>query len=112
MEQLPKFLNRLGEGYSYIGDEYPINLGVKNNYIDFLLYNKKYRCYVVVELKIRNLRKEDIGQIKFYMNYIDNNLKDYNHDMTIGIIICKEDNKYVIKYCSDNRIISREYKLT
>ena len=45
------------------------------------------------------------------MNYIDGNLRNLNQDKTIGIIICKQDNKYVIKYCSDDRIISREYKL-
>ena len=45
------------------------------------------------------------------MNYIDKNLRKINQDKTIGIIICKQDNKYVIKYCSDNRIIAREYEL-
>ena len=45
------------------------------------------------------------------MNYIDKNVKSINQDKTIGIIICKQDNKYVIKYCSDNRIISRKYEL-
>lgn len=57
------------------------------------------------------IKKEYIGQIEIYMNYIDNNLKKLTQDKTIGIIICKKDNKYVIEYCSDNRIISREYEL-
>ena len=64
-----------------------------------------------MELKVTELRKEHIGQIQVYMNYIDNNLKKINQDRTIGIIICKKDNKYVIEYCSDNRIASREYEL-
>ena len=76
-----------------------------------LLFNIEYSCYVVIKLKIGELRKEHIGQIQVYMNYIDDNLKKIHQDKTIGIIICKQDNNYVIKYCSDNRIISREYEL-
>ena len=66
---------------------------------------------MVVELKVTELKKEHIGQIQVYMNYIDENIKKLNHSKTIGIIICKENNKYVIKYSSDKRIISREYML-
>ena len=79
-------------------------------YIDLLLYNIKHKCYVVVELKITELKKEHIGQIMVYMNYIDENIKSDVENKTIGIIICKEENKYVIKYCSDKRIIARKYE--
>jgi hypothetical protein len=79
--------------------------------MDLLLYNIKYKCYVVVELKVTELKKEHVGQIQIYMNYIDENLRKYNQDKTIGIIICKQNNQYVIKYCSDDRIIAREYEL-
>ena len=109
MEQLPKFLKRLGDSYMYVGDEYPIKIGNKNNYIDFLLYNKKYKAYVVVELKIRNLKKEDIGQITYYMNYIDTEEKDITDNKTIGIILGYNDNDFVMKYCSDDRVVFREY---
>ena len=76
-----------------------------------LLYNIDYNCYVVLELKVTELKKEYIGQIKVYMNYIDNNLKTINQDKTIGIIICKKDNKFIMEYCSDTRILSKEYKI-
>ena len=66
---------------------------------------------MLIELKITELKNEHIGQIQVYMNYIDDNLKKNIHDKTIGIIICKQENKYVIKYCSDDRIIAREYEL-
>ena len=75
------------------------------------MYNIKYKCYVVVELKVTKLKKEHIGQIEVYMNYIDKNIKTINQDKTIGIIICKKDNKYIIEYSSDERILSREYQL-
>ena len=111
LEDIPSFLNELGEGFAFIKNEYKIKLGSTYNYIDILLFNYIYNAFVVVELKVTELRKEYIGQIEVYMNYVDKNIKKINQNKTIGIIICKKDNKYVIEYCSDDRIISREYKL-
>jgi len=111
LEDIENFLEELGIGFTFIKSEYPIKLGNRYNYIDLLLYNIKYRCYVVVELKITELKKEHTGQIMTYMNYIDKNIKTIEENNTVGIIICKQDNEYVIKYCSDNRIIAREYEL-
>lgn len=110
-EDIELFMNELGDSFSFIGSEYKIKVDEKYNYIDLLLFNYKYNCFVVVELKVTELKKEHIGQIQVYMNYIDKNLKNIDHDKTIGIIICKQDNEYVIKYCSDDRIIAREYEL-
>ena len=111
LEDIENFLEELGIGFTFIKSEYSIKLGNRYNYIDLLLYNIKYRCYVVVELKITELKKEHTGQIMTYMNYIDKNIKTIEENNTVGIIICKQDNKYVIKYCSDERIIAREYEL-
>ena len=111
LEDISSFMKELGNGFSFIDSEYKIKLGDRYNYIDLLLFNIEFNCYVVVELKVCELRKEYIGQIEVYMNYIDRNIKKISHDKTIGIIICKKNNKYVIEYCSDNRIISREYIL-
>ena len=111
LEDIDNFLTELGDGFCYIKNEYKIKLGDRYNYIDLLLYNIKYKCYVVVELKVTELKSEHIGQIEKYMNYIDNNIKTIEEDRTIGIIVCKQNNKYVIKYCSDDRIIAREYEL-
>lgn len=103
-------MSELGNSFSFIGSEFKIKIGDRYNYIDLLLFNIEFNCYVIVELKVTELKKEHIGQIEIYMNYIDNNLRKINQEKTIGIIICKKDNKYVIEYCSDNRIISREYE--
>ena len=111
LEDIPSFLKELGNGFSFIDSEYKIKIGDRYNYIDLLLFNIEHNCYVVVELKVTELKKEHIGQVEFYMNYIDNNLKKLSQDKTIGIIICKKENKYVIEYCSDDRIISRKYEL-
>ena len=111
LEDIESFLKELGNGFCFIGSEYKIKIGDRYNYIDLLLFNYQFNCFVVVELKVTELKKEHIGQIEFYMNYIDKNLKNINQNKTIGIIICKKENKYVIEYCSDDRIISREYEL-
>ena len=110
LEDIPAFLKELGSTFTFIDNEYKIKLGDRYNYIDLLLYNIKYKCYVVVELKVTELKKEHTGQIQTYMNYIDKNLKTIEENETVGIIICKQNNEYVIKYCSDNRIIAREYE--
>ena len=111
LEDIPSFLEELGTGYSFIRNEYKIKIGNIYNYIDLLLFNIKYNCYVVVELKVTELKKEHIGQIQIYMNYIDKHIKTINQDKTIGIIITKRDNHYYIEYSSDKRILTREYIL-
>ena len=111
LEDIESFMKELGNSFCFIASEYKIKIGARNNYIDLLLFNYEYNCFVVVELKVTELKKEHIGQIQVYMNYIDENLRKVNQDKTIGIIICKQDNKYVIKYCSDDRIIVIEYEL-
>lgn len=111
LEDIESFMKELGNGFCFIGSEYKIKIGDNFHKIDLLLFNIKYNSYVVVELKMCELRKEHIGQIEVYMNYIDKNIKKISQDKTIGIIICRKNNKYVIEYCSDNRIISREYEL-
>ena len=111
LENIESFMNELGNSFCFVGSEYKIKIGDRYNYIDLLLYNYEFNCFVVVELKVTELKKEHIGQIEFYMNYIDKNLKSISQNKTIGIIICKKENKYVIEYCSDNRIIAREYEL-
>ena len=111
LEDISSFLEELGDGFTFIKNEYKIKIDDRYNYIDLLLYNIKYKCYVVVELKVTELKKEHTGQIMTYMNYIDKNIKTIAENSTVGIIICKQDNEYVIKYCSDDRIIAREYEL-
>ena len=111
MNDLDNFLNQLGDGFSYIGNEYKIKIGNTYNYIDILLFNIIYNCYVVVELKINKLTKQDIGQIMVYINYVNENIKLINQDKTIGIIVCKENDKYLIRYSSDSRIHVVNYEI-
>ena len=112
MLNISSFLRKLGNGFSFIDNEYKIKIGNNYNYIDLLLYNVKFKCYVVIELKVTELKKEHIGQIEVYMNYIDKNVKDLSDDKTIGIIICSKNNQFIIEYSSDERIFAREFKIT
>ena len=112
LEDIPSFLKELGEGFTFVENEYKIKIGNTFNYIDILLFNYIYNCFVVIELKVTELKKEHIGQIQIYMNYVDKNIKTINQDKTIGVIICKKDNGYYIEYSSDNRIFSKNYILS
>ena len=112
MLNISSFLKGLGNGFSFIDNEYKIKVGSNYNYIDLLLFNIDYNCYVVIELKITKLKKEHIGQIQIYMNYVDKVIKKHYHEKTIGIIICAKNNKCIIEYCSDERIFAREFKIT
>lgn len=111
LEDIAFFMRELGSGFSFIDNEYKIKVGDRYNYIDLLLYNIKFKCYVVVELKVTELSYNHTGQIQNYMNYVDKNIKNIDDNKTVGIIICRKNNKYVIEYCSDTRIIAREYEL-
>lgn len=111
LENISYFLKELGNKFCFIDSEYKIKIGDVYNYIDLLLYNSEFHCYVVVELKVTELKKEYIGQIETYMSYVDKNIKDYIDNPTIGIIICKRDNRFMMEYCSDSRILSRFYEV-
>lgn len=111
LTDMSNFLKQLGDGFAYIDYEYKIMIGNKSNYIDLLLFNITYNCYIVVELKVTESKKDHLGQIMVYMNYIDKHLKKINQDKTIGIIVCKKDDKYLIEYSSDDRIRITTYEL-
>ena len=111
LKDMPNFLKQLGNGFSFIDEEYKILIGNTINYIDILLFNYIYDCFVVVELKVTNSKKDHLGQIQVYMNYVDKHIRTINQSKTIGIIVCKKDDKYLIEYSSDDRIRITTYEL-
>ncbi len=98
LEDITSFMKELGTGFSFIDNEYKIKIGSTYNFIDLLFYNFKYKCFVVIELKVVELNSYHTGQIQKYMNYIDRNVKNIDDNKTVGIIICKKNNQYVIDY--------------
>ena len=111
LEDMDNFLKELGIGFAYIGSEVKIKIGESYNYIDFLLFNVKYNCYVVIELKVTEVKAEHIGQITKYINYVDKHIKEVFNDKTVGVIICRKENKFIMEYCTDDKIFSAEYKI-
>ena len=112
MEDIESFMKELGDDFCFVGSEYKIKIGNTYNSIDLLLFNVQYNAYVVVELKITKFKVEYISQVQKYMNYIDKNIRKISNNNTIGIIICKRENKYLMEYCSDDRIMIREFVIT
>ena len=110
LENIDDFLKELGIGFAFIGSEVKIKLGDRYNYIDLLLFNVNYNCYAVIELKVTEIKAEYIGQITKYINYVDKNIKKVFHEKTVGVIICKKENKYVMEYCTNPQIFVRTYE--
>ena len=111
LEDIESFMKELGNSFCFIGSEHKIKIGDRNHHIYILLFNIKFNFYVVVELKITEFKSEYISQVQKYMNYIDKNIKEPLNNNTMGILICKKENKFVIEYCSDERIAVRKYEL-
>ena len=108
-ENPTSFCEALGEGYTYVKSQYKIKIGSNYNYIDVLLFNVINMNYVVVEIKVTELKKEHIGQIETYMNYVDTNLKKDFHNKTTGILLVRENNKWLLKYINNDGILVRNY---
>ena len=109
LEDIPFFLKQLGNGFTFIDNEYKIKINNKDNYIDLLLFNYIYNSFVVIELKVTELKKEHIGQIEIYKNYIDEHLKTKMQNNTIGIIIYKSGDKFLLHYSTDSNIFATKY---
>ena len=112
LSQIKTFFNQLGGGYTLVGNQYKINdENNKNYYIDILLFNYKINCFIVVELILRKLEKEDKGQIEFYMSLVDEKIKEPFHNKTIGLIITKEQDKLIANFVQREDIIPLVYEL-
>jgi len=111
LENMDEFLKQLGVGFAYVGHEVKIKIGNSYNKIDFLLFNYIYNRFIVIELKVTEFKAEYAGQTIKYMNYIDKNLKKPYHDKTVGIIVCKQNNKYVLEYIGFDKLFVSTYEL-
>ena len=111
LTNLDFFFKQLGEGFAYIGHQYKISDSKNNYYIDILLFNIKLNCYIVVELKLRSLKKEDKAQMEFYMKLVNEQVKEIHHNKTIGIIITKESDTFIINFVKSDDIIPLYYEL-
>lgn len=110
LKQIENFLLELGVGFSFVGSEKKIKVGNNFRYIDLLFFNIEHECYVTIELKINKLKPNDLGQLQFYINYIDSEIKKPHHRPTIGILICKKNDKNIQRYLNPDNIKITTYK--
>lgn len=98
VRDVTKLLLELGTGFAFLGNQYCINVGGDNFYIDLLFYNLNLRCYVVIELKTGDFKPEYAGQLNFYLSAVDSILKTGNDNPSIGLLLCKSKNDLVAEY--------------
>jgi hypothetical protein len=102
LQHMTEFLIELGIGFAFVGRQYRINVGGDDFMIDLLFYYIKLKCYIVVELKVKDFSPEFVGQLGFYVTAIDKQVKGADDNPTIGILLCKNKNDVVVDYTLEN----------
>jgi|SRR5579871_813314 len=98
VEHIRKFLLELGRGFSFVGSQYPLEVGGEDFRIDLLFYHLKLRCFVVIDLKMTAFKPEDAGKMNFYLSAVDDLLRHPDDKPSIGIVLCKGKNRIVAEY--------------
>lgn len=98
VKDVTKLLLELGTGFAFLGNQYRLNVGGDDFYIDLLFYNLNLRCYVVIELKTGEFKPEFAGQLNFYLSAVDGILKRDEDNPSIGLLLCKSKNNLVAEY--------------
>jgi len=112
---IAKTIMELGTGFAFVGNQYHLEIGEQDYYIDLLFYNTKLRCYVVIELKNTAFKPEYAGKLNFYLSAVDDILKHETDNPSIGIMLCKTKDKLTAEYALKdiNKPIGvSEYKLS
>ena len=114
VKDVTKLLLELGTGFAFLGNQYHLNVGGDDFYIDLLFYNLNLRCYVVIELKTQKLTHQDLGQLQMYVNYYDRYVKTEDENPTIGILLCTDKNDTAVKLAlpeNNQTILASKYQL-
>lgn len=114
INNIEHFLLELGKGFTFVARQKRITNGAKHFHIDLVLYNRLLKSFVLIDLKIGELKHQDLGQMQMYVNYFDREVKEEDESPTIGIVLCKENNKFVVEYTlpkENNQIFAKQYKL-
>jgi predicted nuclease of restriction endonuclease-like (RecB) superfamily len=113
IDKLEHFMLELGKGFLFEGRQRRFTFEGDSFFVDLVFYNRLLRCFVLFDLKIGKLTHQDIGQMQMYVNYYDRKIKTKDEKPTIGIILCKEENRTVIEFTlpqGSNQIFAKEYK--
>lgn len=114
INKLEHFMLELGKGFLFEGRQRRFTFEGDSFYVDLVFYNRLLKCFVLLDLKIGKLAHQDIGQMQMYVNYYDRKIKAPDEHPTIGIVLCKEENKAVVEFTlpEDNKtIFAKEYQL-
>lgn len=111
IEMLENKFMELGIGFALLGHEYKINVEGHKYSLDLLFFNYKINAFVVVELKTRTMKISDCDQVMFYTKLVDKYIKEQTHNKTVGLLIAKEKDKYIIKYATDKGLFAISYKI-
>lgn len=114
IDNLENFLLEFGKGFSFVARQQRFSSGTDHFRIDLVFYNRLLKCFVLIDLKIGKITHQDIGQMQMYVNYYDREILLDEENPTIGILLCKEKNEFVIKYTlpkDNSRIFAKEYQL-
>ena len=115
VRDVTRLLLELGTGFAFLGNQYHLNVGGDDFYIDLLFYNINLRCYVVIELKTGDFKPEYAGKLNFYLSAVDGILKKEQDNPSIGLLLCKSKNNVVAEYSLKDMskpIGVSEYKIT
>ncbi len=114
ISKLEDFLKELGKGFLFVGRQYRITFDEDHYYIDLVFYHRILRCFILIDLKIGELKHADIGQMQMYVNYFDDEIKEAAENKTIGIVLCKNKKESIVKYTlpkANNQIFTSKYKI-
>ena len=98
VKQMKKFILELGKDFLFIGEEYKIQVGNSDFYIDLLFYHRGLQCLIAFELKTDKFKPDHLGQLNFYLEALDRNVKNSNENPSIGILLCKDKDDEVVEY--------------
>jgi len=114
IDKLQHFILELGNGFSFVSRQYRITIGNEHYYIDLVFYNYILKCFLIIDLKVDKLTHKDIGQMDFYVRFFEDQLKQPGDNPSIGLILCTEKNRTIVKYSLLNeskQIFASRYQL-
>lgn len=114
IDKLESFISELGKGFLFVGRQYRITVDEDHHFVDLVFYHRILRCFVLLDLKMGDLRAADIGQMQLYVGYFDENVKDPAENKTIGIVLCKNKKESIVRYTlpkGNKQIFTSKYKM-
>ncbi|SHH09613.1 PDDEXK nuclease domain-containing protein [Flavobacterium johnsoniae] len=114
IDQMKNFILELGKDFLFIGEEYKVQVGHSDFYIDLVFYHRGLQCLVAFELKSDKFKPEHLGQLNFYLEALDRDVKKENENPSIGILLCKDQDNAVVEYALSRSLsptMVAEYKI-